>query len=130
MPTHVRADGGAPLVSVVVPVFNEEEGLPELQRRMDDALRGVDGGYEVVYVDDGSTDASAALLEALAREREDVVLVRLSRRLFACALPRPSATASAMLANRTVSQSQTAIAQMKAREVGEAVVCAALPMKG
>jgi polyisoprenyl-phosphate glycosyltransferase len=71
--------GERPLVSVVVPVFNEEEGLAELQRRIDEALGGIDGGHEVVYVDDGSVDASAALLEALARERDDVVLVRLSR---------------------------------------------------
>jgi dolichol-phosphate mannosyltransferase len=80
MSAHARdADGGTPLVSVVVPVFNEEEGLAELQRRIDDALGGVEGGYEVVYVDDGSADGSAALLEALARERSDVLLVRLSR---------------------------------------------------
>ena len=78
----VRASGGgdaAPLVSVVVPVFNEHEGLPELQRRIDAALGGIDGAHEVVYVDDGSVDGSAALIEALACERPDVVLVRLSR---------------------------------------------------
>jgi glycosyltransferase involved in cell wall biosynthesis len=80
MAVRVRGDGGeAPLVSIVVPVFNEQEGLPELQRRIGEALGGIDGGHEVVYVDDGSVDGSAALLEALARERDDVVLVRLSR---------------------------------------------------
>ncbi|HEU4701908.1 MAG TPA: glycosyltransferase family 2 protein [Conexibacter sp.] len=78
MSAHARGDAGEPpLVSVVIPVFNEEEGLAELQRRIDDALAGID--HEVVYVDDGSVDASAAMLEALARERDDVVLVRLSR---------------------------------------------------
>jgi polyisoprenyl-phosphate glycosyltransferase len=79
MSAHARDGVERPLVSVVVPVFNEEEGLAELQRRIDDALGGIDGGHEVVYVDDGSVDGSAALLEALARERADVVLVRLSR---------------------------------------------------
>jgi len=80
MSAHAHdGDGERPLVSVVVPVFNEQEGLAELQRRIDAALGGVDGGHEVVYVDDGSVDASAALLETLARERDDVVLVRLSR---------------------------------------------------
>ncbi len=69
----------AELLSVVVPVFNEEEGLPELQRRIDEALGRSAGGLEVVYVDDGSVDGSVALLEAWARERDDVVLVRLSR---------------------------------------------------
>jgi glycosyltransferase involved in cell wall biosynthesis len=68
-----------PLVSVVVPVLDEEDVLPELQRRIDEALAAIDGGYEVVYVDDGSTDGSCALIERLARERPNVVLVRLSR---------------------------------------------------
>ena len=80
MSVPARDGGGVPpLVSVVVPVFNEEQGLPELQRRIDEALGGIEGGHEVVYVDDGSVDGSAALLEALARERDDVVLVRLAR---------------------------------------------------
>lgn len=51
-----------PLLSVVVPVFNEEAGLPELHRRLTEVLAGVDGPTEIVYVDDGSTDASAALI--------------------------------------------------------------------
>jgi polyisoprenyl-phosphate glycosyltransferase len=80
MSVHARDGvGERPLVSVVVPVFNEQEGLPELQRRIEEALGDLDGGYEVVYVDDGSVDASGALLEALARERDEVLLVRLSR---------------------------------------------------
>lgn len=80
MSARVRAStDGRPLLSVVVPVLNEEEGLPELQRRIDAALGALDGGYEVVYVDDGSWDGSAALVEGLARTRSDVTLVRLSR---------------------------------------------------
>jgi glycosyltransferase involved in cell wall biosynthesis len=80
MPARARGGGvEPPLVSVVVPVFNEEEGLAELQRRIDDALGVIGGGYEVVYVDDGSADGSATLLEALAQARDDVTLVRLSR---------------------------------------------------
>jgi polyisoprenyl-phosphate glycosyltransferase len=81
MSAHVPGGGVGepPLVSIVVPVFNEEEGLPVLQRRIDEALGGIEGGIEVVYVDDGSVDRSAPLLEAWARERDDVVLVRLSR---------------------------------------------------
>jgi glycosyltransferase involved in cell wall biosynthesis len=80
MPVHVRGGGDVtPLVSVVVPVFNEEEGLPELLRRIDEALGGIDGDREVVFVDDGSIDGSARLLDGVARERPGVVLVRLSR---------------------------------------------------
>jgi polyisoprenyl-phosphate glycosyltransferase len=68
-----------PLVSVVVPVYNEEQVLPELQRRLDEALGMLKGGYEVVYFDDGSVDGSAALVHELAAGRSDVVLVSLSR---------------------------------------------------
>ena len=64
-------------VSVVVPVLNEEEGLRELHRRIGAALRDV--SYEVVYVDDGSTDGSAALIETLGEETGTAVLVKLSR---------------------------------------------------
>jgi polyisoprenyl-phosphate glycosyltransferase len=67
------------LVSVVVPVFNEEEVLPELHERLKAALAEVDGGYEVVYVDDGSTDGSAEIAAAWARSEDNVTLVQLSR---------------------------------------------------
>jgi dolichol-phosphate mannosyltransferase len=71
--------GPEPLVSVVVPVYDEQEGLPELRRRVTAALAGVDGGYEVVLVDDGSRDRSAELIEEWAAADERVVLVQLSR---------------------------------------------------
>lgn len=68
-----------PAVSVVVPVRDEEGGLPRLRARLADALRDVEGGYEVLYVDDGSTDGSAALIADWAREDGRVTLVELSR---------------------------------------------------
>ena len=64
-------------VSIVVPVLNEQEGLPELHRRIGAAL--ADFSYEVIYVDDGSTDGSVALIEALGEETGTAVLVKLSR---------------------------------------------------
>jgi polyisoprenyl-phosphate glycosyltransferase len=70
---------GRPLVSVVVPVYNEEEALPELRRRLEAALGDLPAGCEVVCVDDGSADRSAALIEDWAREQDGVVLVQLSR---------------------------------------------------
>jgi dolichol-phosphate mannosyltransferase len=44
----------APAVSVVVPLFNEEENVPALQAELRSALTGLD--YEIIFVDDGSTD--------------------------------------------------------------------------
>jgi dolichol-phosphate mannosyltransferase len=76
----IPAGDGKPLLSVVVPVFNEESGLPELHRRLTETLAGIDGRTEIVYVDDGSTDGSVALIrEVLARDQPAVALVKLSR---------------------------------------------------
>jgi glycosyltransferase involved in cell wall biosynthesis len=66
-----------PALSVVVPVYDEEDGLEELHRRVRAALAGVP--HEIVFVDDGSRDRSAAIIEELARREEGIVLVQLSR---------------------------------------------------
>lgn len=50
-----------PALSVVVPVFNEEENMSILQSELRNALHGVD--HEIVFVDDGSTDGSAEKIE-------------------------------------------------------------------
>jgi undecaprenyl-phosphate 4-deoxy-4-formamido-L-arabinose transferase len=58
-----------PYLSVVVPVFNEEESLPELLSRLSPALSALARSYEVVLVNDGSRDRSLELLrEATARD--------------------------------------------------------------
>lgn len=75
--TSVR-NGDPPVVSVVVPVYEEEGSLPELHHRLRETLAPL-GRFEVIYVDDGSTDASAATIERWARDEEGVVLVKLSR---------------------------------------------------
>jgi dolichol-phosphate mannosyltransferase len=51
----------SPAVSVVVPLFNEEENVPLLQSELTRALSGLD--YEIVFVDDGSTDRTADRIE-------------------------------------------------------------------
>jgi undecaprenyl-phosphate 4-deoxy-4-formamido-L-arabinose transferase len=58
-----------PYLSVVVPVFNEEESLPELLSRLSAALGALTKSYEVLLVNDGSRDGSLVLLrEAAARD--------------------------------------------------------------
>ena len=69
----------SPLLSVVVPVLDEEDNLPELHERLRAATRELVGEVEIVYVDDGSSDRSAALIEARAGAEPGVVLVQLSR---------------------------------------------------
>lgn len=68
-----------PRYSVVVPVFNEEESLLELGRRLAAALDELDGPSEVLLVDDGSTDATPVLLAELEHRDERFRVVRLSR---------------------------------------------------
>jgi polyisoprenyl-phosphate glycosyltransferase len=76
----IPAADGKPLLSVVVPVFNEEAALPELHRLLTEALAGLDGRTEIVYVDDGSSDGSVALIrDWLDRDQPAVALVKLSR---------------------------------------------------
>ena len=68
-----------PALSVVVPVRNEEAVLPAFHRRLVAAIDSMPGGFEVVYVDDGSTDRTRALLELASGRDMRVGYVRLSR---------------------------------------------------
>src|SRR5260370_17471278 len=57
----------APAVSVVVPVFNEEANMSNMQAELRSALAGLD--HEIIFVDDGSTDQSVAKIENTPRVR-------------------------------------------------------------
>ena len=65
----------APDISVVIPVYNEEEGLPYLFERLYPALDALGRSYEVVFVDDGSRDRSVAELREQFQRRPDVTRV-------------------------------------------------------
>jgi len=64
-----------PTLSVVVPVYNEEAGLPALFSRLYPALDALGVPYEILFVNDGSRDRSAALLADQYRARPDVTRV-------------------------------------------------------
>jgi glycosyltransferase involved in cell wall biosynthesis len=67
------------MISVVVPLFNEEKTLDALYRELADALDKVGEPWEVVFVDDGSTDGSLAALTQLHDEASNAVVVHLRR---------------------------------------------------
>lgn len=69
----------APEISVVIPVFNEEENLSELQTRLTQVLGATVSSYEIVYVDDGSRDRSVEMIRKYNAKDPRVRLVRLSR---------------------------------------------------
>jgi undecaprenyl-phosphate 4-deoxy-4-formamido-L-arabinose transferase len=65
----------APIVSVVIPVYNEESVLPALFARLYPALDALGVPYEIVFVNDGSVDRSAGLLREQFQKRPDVTRV-------------------------------------------------------
>jgi undecaprenyl-phosphate 4-deoxy-4-formamido-L-arabinose transferase len=70
-----RLSMAAPVLSVVIPVYNEEEVLPSLFARLYPALDALGISYEVVFVNDGSRDRSAAMLREQFQKRPDVTRV-------------------------------------------------------
>ncbi|MDX1613505.1 MAG: glycosyltransferase family 2 protein [Candidatus Promineifilaceae bacterium] len=66
-------------LSVVIPVYNEAENLEPLAEEIVAALAGRSLRYEIVFVDDGSTDGSFQVLTALQQERGQIGAVRLRR---------------------------------------------------
>ena len=67
------------MISVVVPIFNEEELIMRFHQAMVIALNSANTPWEVVYVNDGSTDFSLQLLRGLQSIDSHVVVVELSR---------------------------------------------------
>ena len=67
------------MISVVVPIYNEEELIVRFHEAIAAALHGVIEDWEAVYVNDGSTDSSLKLLRELQEVDPHVVVVELSR---------------------------------------------------
>ena len=65
----------APEISIVIPVYNEEEGLAALFARLYPALDKLGATYEILFVNDGSRDRSAAILREQFQKRPDVTRV-------------------------------------------------------
>lgn len=79
LPELVRARPPAPLISFIVPVYNEEDSILLFLEAMDSRLSLPGARREYVFVNDGSRDATLALLLDAARRRDDVTVLNLSR---------------------------------------------------
>lgn len=74
-----KAPGAAVDISIVVPVFNEAESIPELVERTFAAMEALGRPFEMILVDDGSTDGSREIFARLTRERPGLKVIRFSR---------------------------------------------------
>lgn len=79
LPLWHPESGSGPTLSVVVPVYNEKEVLPLLIGRLETVLMAMDLPYEILFVDDGSRDGSAELLNQFCQSHAGVSVVYLSR---------------------------------------------------
>lgn len=66
-------------LSIIVPVFNEEANLPTLYERLRNTLANYDRSYELLFVDDGSTDNSFGLLRGLFEADPTIRVIRFAR---------------------------------------------------
>jgi undecaprenyl-phosphate 4-deoxy-4-formamido-L-arabinose transferase len=67
-----------PLISVVIPVYNEEKNLVALIGRLRPVMQSLGNPYEIIMIDDGSCDGSLEILKGFARDR-DIRVVELTR---------------------------------------------------
>lgn len=68
-----------PAISIVIPVFNEQENLQVLLQRLTHVMEESGPDYEIVFVDDGSRDSSLKLLKEMAMKDERIVVIELAR---------------------------------------------------
>jgi len=66
-------------LSIVIPIYNEEENIPKLYEELKGVLEKLPYDYEIIFVDDGSTDRSFELLEEIAKKDPKVKVVKFRR---------------------------------------------------
>jgi dolichol-phosphate mannosyltransferase len=77
--TDPTTDAAPPLLSIVIPLLNEEEVLEETYRQLKKHLDALGETYEMIFVDDGSTDRSRAILAGLSMNDSAIRVVGFSR---------------------------------------------------
>ncbi len=66
-------------MSVLIPVLNEQESLPELHERLYRVLEGLKKPFEIIYINDGSTDRTEQILEGFHKESPAVKVIEFNR---------------------------------------------------
>ena len=68
-----------PALSLFLPVFNEEENLLPLHRKISESLNGLGKTAEIIYIDDGSTDKSLEVLRRITEDNDNARVIALRR---------------------------------------------------
>ncbi len=66
-------------ISIVIPVFNEEKNIPELYSELKVVLENLDKSYEIIFIDDGSSDKSSNIIQKIHEKDKHVKLIQFQR---------------------------------------------------
>ena len=66
-------------ISIVVPILDERDSLRELHSQLSEVLTGLNREYEIIFVDDGSTDGSTELIRELTEIDQRTILIEMRR---------------------------------------------------
>ena len=66
-------------LSILVPLYNEQDNIPLLYTRLSEAVSALDRTWEIIFIDDGSSDETRGLIEALAEQDEHVIAISFAR---------------------------------------------------
>src|SRR6266702_6438551 len=67
------------MISIIVPVFNEQESIAELHSRLDAVMQSIDQSYEIIFVNDGSADKSLDLMLEFSQKDKNIKVLEFSR---------------------------------------------------
>jgi len=87
-------------LSIIIPVYNEQDNIEELYLRLVKVLENLERSYEIIFVDDGSTDKSFIILNDIYNKNGTVKIVRLTKNF---------GQAAALLAGFSLAQGQTIV---------------------
>ena len=68
-------------LSVVIPVFNEEESIRELYEKLSESLVKLKKSYEIIFIDDGSSDNSLNVMKSLCKKNKDIKIYSFRKNL-------------------------------------------------
>lgn len=69
----------SPKISVVIPIFNEKDNIPDLYKRLHKVVSKITKSYEIIFVNDGSSDNSLAKIHELRKKNKSIKVINFSR---------------------------------------------------